>query len=1335
MYHGITVDGSTVSGNISGAKGGGVYTLSNLTLKGLQVRTTTVTGENNETTTTTTDVAHTVITGNRLKTATADDAAGVYMQNHTDNNGTGPKLYLKLSEGQVDGSLNYARITITGNKTVNGKPSDLRLPDKNNKTVNAISVMVDCGVQGEIRVVNAKKKLTRFGTMVDHENTIKRHGFTDEYKVFWSDDGELFGIINRSDQYFTEVIWGGDPICKITDANGRLLFMDPQGNQPAVYDILDDGDPNSVATTSAFGTLRSGITLYHSIQGNSSLVAYTGNEFMVKMLVEEYVAEQDIHLKKPSGMADEDKMIVTLTTAGSDDSKFNYRGREGTRSTVFRSPQMSTGANEGMLTLNSNGIDLTIRNIVLDGGADNGVSTGTGTRIIHASSSDSKITLSRNATLQKASVSGNGGGVYLNSGAQLFIDGGAIRNCSATDNGGGVYIDGEKGALTMTAGTITYCTADSDGNDVGNGGGVFFNKGKYVSVTENGQAVTNPSYINISGGSISRCSAVKGGGIYLNSSGSHGRNLFMSGGSIIYNRATQAGGGIAVGDNKARITFSGAPYISGNTCTVSKADKTASNVEMDRTFERINKPGTIIVSHGLIRGATVGVYVPGDDNNADVNDPIFTNASSLYDKHGAERDPFAIFEGTNGDSGMNYFINDRNGMKGGRDSVTNSSDMKIYWRKIYSLTVTKQVLSDEQEDANKLYYFDIQLSGTSNNIVSDDVSIIDSGTRAENVTGWIGGSYFNHGSATFALHSGETKIFDLLPLGFGYTIHERNPKNTESGHFQTSIKYWQVADVENNIPQSREKTIPGDTVTGYMTDEDHFSYDVTFYNLHAKCKITDENGRLLYTEVDGRKLPAVYSSLIAAFNKVNAGDTVDWYMIGTDGVYTDANPIQYRIEMLVDTYDLEPDISGQNEHVEVRMNKDVVFTTADRDADDGFPYLGETDYAEINRRYNGTSSMIAVESGSLTLENIILDGGNSEGFTTTADGGILHVDRRAVLTLGQHVTLKDSTTSGDGAGVYLEEGSTMNISGNPTFSNNLATGVDLGQNPKNGDSDSTSIYPTSTTAHQDIFLAGYNGATAESLVVTGNITAPAASIWVWAENLPHYIQNQQFAVLKDGIEYTGLNAFRNAQTDAATENPLRGDPKHLYGIYRDGMVFWSGSMDLTIVNYIAGDFANEEDEFTYIVTVSDLENGDTCDYAMYRTTDGGTTWELTTKSLTDEPRKLTMENGHLETFKLKANERIIISIPRGVTVTVEEEQNGYYVTSYETEGALVSAAEANTTGSITMSVDTTVTYTNTMQAVAPTAVAFRPGPYALLMAVGMVFPAVMPRRRRRRKEE
>ena len=565
----MELDGATVTGNIAGhvdennngvGKGGGIFTLTNLTLRGF---------ETVDTTGTVSVESETRITGNLLRTEEAEDAAGLYLRDDV-------KVHLRLSGEQYDSAVETdmskrARITVTGNLTVDGKNSNLRLPDKTNDSeiVNDISVMVYCGVDGEVRVVNAKKKLTQFGYSQSADNkTLKSPaGFTDAYKVFWSEDGQLFGIVDRQDSYERKIIWGGDPICKITDANGRLLYLDEHQTRPAVFDRLDaltTGHSEDTSTTSAFSTLRSNTQLYYA-EG----VPYTGNVFQVKMLIEEYTAEYYMEI---TGGTDRQ---VTLTTAKASDSLYPYRGREGTRCTITRDKNMD-GAH-ALVTAKTN---LTLERIVLDGGSLKGVQPTGQTRVIRADCGKEapiSIALSRNATVQNAEViagtgsdgsDGNGGGVYLDNGAQLSIAGGTIRNCAAV-NGGAVYIDGDKGTMTMTVGTITKCSASQ------NGGGVFFNKG-----TVNNQSDPTAGLIRISGGSITRCTAENGGGIYLNggnSSNGLSRQLYMSGGSIASNHAAQKGGGIFVGDDKVRIYFSGAPYVYQNTSSAAAVPKIPQN--------------------------------------------------------------------------------------------------------------------------------------------------------------------------------------------------------------------------------------------------------------------------------------------------------------------------------------------------------------------------------------------------------------------------------------------------------------------------------------------------------------------------------------------------------------------------------------------------------------------------------------------------------------------------------------------------------------------------------------------------------------------------------------
>ena len=141
------------------------------------------------------------------------------------------------------------------------------------------------------------------------------------------------------------------------------------------------------------------------------------------------------------------------------------------------------------------------------------------------------------------STSGDGGGIVINSGAVLTMNGGTIygnRGSSEISFGGGVYING--GTMTMTGG------AAIKGNSTGGyGGGIFIGSG---------------GTFTLSGGEISGNTAnYGGGGITINS----GSSMTMSGGAITGNSASYfGGGGVYVNGNAGSFTISGGT-ISGNT--------------------------------------------------------------------------------------------------------------------------------------------------------------------------------------------------------------------------------------------------------------------------------------------------------------------------------------------------------------------------------------------------------------------------------------------------------------------------------------------------------------------------------------------------------------------------------------------------------------------------------------------------------------------------------------------------------------------------------------------------------------------------------------------------
>ena len=208
----------------------------------------------------------------------------------------------------------------------------------------------------------------------------------------------------------------------------------------------------------------------------------------------------------------------------------------------------------------------------------------------------------------------------------------------------------------------------------------------------------------------------------------------------------------------------------------------------------------------------------------------------------------------------------------------------------------------------------------------------------------------------------------------------------------------------------------------------------------------------------------------------------------------------------------------------------------------------------------------AVEGGAIFVDTtgakLIISGGTITGNYVEATnnnaiamGGAIFVKSGGVLELSGG-TISDNTvkaTNEDnarGAGIYLEEDSTLKISGSPSFGGadtendgnytftegkgNLLT-YTLTDKKNGGQS-----YPN---ARQDIYIAGYSGAAAGSVNVTGEITSGTGAIWVWAEagnsvhsENDHIHEGDQFALMIDGVTVSenSLNAFRNARIDDDT---------------------------------------------------------------------------------------------------------------------------------------------------------------------------------------------------------
>lgn len=1140
----LILDSSTVEGNVSGGQGGGIYANSQITLRN-----------------------NTKVTDNRLTGNTAENAAGVYVING------------RILTVGTEGASAPDATMVKDNVTAANAASDVRLAmSGSNNATNSVSVLCNLSVNSEIRVVNPGAAGTQFGTRSANSFT----GFTEGQHAFRADSGELYGVYNRNSDL--QLIWRGGAICKLTDESGHLLYLDAAGTDPAVFDRLDDRSNISGNRLSPFSYLRQptvDVKLYR--QGDPNPIDLTEEGIQVKLLVSAFETGTNIQTGSYT-----DRKLVTITTASSTDTDgYPYTGRAGSYTTIIR----GYGSNNNGLPLINTGVNLTLRNITLDGGAADKTSPKTATAsggLIYANVGNTTVTIGANAVLQNVRISNsnNGGGVYLNNGASLTIAGGAIYNCStASGQGGGVYKNGGSGDVAFSGGIISRCSAKQ-------GGGVYFGNGSGFSMSGSAQ--------------ITGCTATQeGGGVYLWEQ----RIMTMTGGSVTGNHAGTEGGGIFLKYHKdSRLNLSGRVTITGNTGGDAGYD---CNVQLGTAAEKdkpINEWDGIINSLGITRNSLIGIYVPGSESTG--NDPVDKN-TTVFDKHGLKTKPFGSFTG---DTNYLYcFVNDRNGLKGGLQIGDNTY---IHWVEIFSLQIAKTVISGEPYDLAEEFTFKVTFSTTENGTTgyyafnSSDANNCyftydDKYTGKTDDEGNPKTIPIVHGEATVTLKNGESITVDNLPAEIEnghvyYRVEEIFADSVRADHYTTTTHRSSNPSANGVLAVSG---IIGENLNRDDVSSKYVSY-AYFDNLNAICKLTSsKNGGVLLNTLDvlsGNFVPAVYSSLsnensTGAFDVINAQTALYYYNSFTNAYerFNYSGDDTLGVEMLVGAYSM-------TNAVTISSGIRVTLTTAKSGAD-GYPYSGTSGtQAMIARGGFGSSSMFTA-NGNLTLDNIVLDGNKDIYDGVTASGGIVSVSGAGSLTIqrtanngstilrnsktsgvggavyaasGSTVTMTGGTissnTAGSGAGIYLTESAKLFLSGNPVFGAGTEANsviIDGYSAKKNG---TESVYGDNKV-RQDVYVTE-TGNNPASIVISGALTGDPGSIWVWAESEKHDKTLTPFAVIDTTkltvptdddarAAFAGIKVFRNARDDIETENPTTQNPQYLYGILKsdnDLYVYWYG---------------------------------------------------------------------------------------------------------------------------------------------------------------------------------
>ena len=286
------------------------------------------------------------------------------------------------------------------------------------------------------------------------------------YSTDFVDEGSNAGsfTINPVDKDGTVSFIGG--IFKITDAEGNLLYNE-SGN-PAVYTTL----------ASAFAAYVGRLYSDDSHMSEATPAA-------VKQLVDDYMIQETTPIAFP-------KATMTLTTAGKDDALFPYVGTR-TRGTIYRS---EAGKDERCFTLNSGNITLT--NIILDGGSEHGVKIKKDKNggLIYMDKADGVLSVTTGTAMRNCDFAdytdGNnsrGGAICMTNGT-LNVDAGLFSNLHAYQ-GGAICITGGTPNITGTAGSTQFENCYSETQD---GGAIYYKANKDLLI-DGGENKDNPGIV------------------------------------------------------------------------------------------------------------------------------------------------------------------------------------------------------------------------------------------------------------------------------------------------------------------------------------------------------------------------------------------------------------------------------------------------------------------------------------------------------------------------------------------------------------------------------------------------------------------------------------------------------------------------------------------------------------------------------------------------------------------------------------------------------------------------------------------------------------------------
>ncbi|WP_205692743.1 right-handed parallel beta-helix repeat-containing protein [Lacrimispora amygdalina] len=981
---------------------------------------------------------------------------------------------------------------------------------------------------------------------------------------------------------------------------------------------------------------------------------------------------------------------------------------------------------------------LTLDHVVLDGGGTaGGIDLETG----------SSLTLQGVRVQDCLAPDDYGGGIYAKGSNTVLIEGSEISGCSAS-YGGGISIR-NNGYLTVTGDSKISVNTVTNSN--GNGGGIY---GLDATITIEDSEITSNTALYGGGMYSARCTisaensefsgneAAYGGGLYSINDTISAKNSEVSG-----NEAQSSGGGIYFSGGAAtfqdsRINGNKAGSDSGGVRILSGASFVMSGGEISYNESVVNGGGVYVLhANSSFRMADDGTI---SNNTAQVNGGgIYLNggtATLLDSKINGNK------AGSNGGGvtilgGASLVMN--GGEISGNEATENGGGVQAVNASSFSMTGGTISNNTAQVNGGGVY-----LSDSTGTIVGSELS--DNKANGTGNNGRGGGGIYADGGTSIVTIEDSTVLRNEGKYGGGIYVYKSSTLIMESG---SEVSDNTAMYSGGGIYADSNNTVTiygGKIINNTLNSSVSYGGGIATYRSALTVVGGEVSGN---TANNGGGIHSNGGSLIVEGGEVS-GNTAN----NGGGIYAGSDATIVTVEG-------GGKVSGNTANYGggIYNNRSFV-TVADGEVSDNTAmYSGGGIYASYNGNsvtvtgggkvsgntakggggiYANSSSVVTVAGGEVTGNTaanfngggicasnssvVTVEGGKVSDNTVNSNGGGIYADSTAIVTVeGGEVT---GNTANNGGGIYTSIITKLSVSDAVTFSGNTAS---VAGEPL---PDMTANYPQIATATSSIYNHPLNNYDIFVRIVTvhyvdtnrnpvGELSSIGyAAVYGAAFTLPH----EKIPAIP-GYVYAGWQ-WGTSGTRQGSEVPVTlSDVTNNTDIY---LRYTRNSV--TVSNVVSGDYADKTRDFTFTLRFEDSSGTPLTGTLTYK---GG----IVSGSGAVRPSNgtLTLDANGDAIFTLRHGQQITIAdVPTDGKVWIETESVIGYTASWSDSD--LSTGTGVSTGELTMTgTDRTIAFTNTYADVVATGI--RPnstGPALLLsllagVAVLLLTAGLMRRRRQK----